>query len=231
MVRATDFEGKFHFFTFDAGKNGVIKNNVNFFHIIFLLVILENSDLEKTTAKVVRMQLEQKLKVDFSSRKKELDKLIMEAVNAMQSAESSQSEEESEPEVKKKKRKADDSDEDDYSPKKTTTSTKAKKKKGNSSDDGSDDDWKEAKTKKKGKGTGFTRPYKLSPELSELMGEKELPRHEVVKKVWKIIKEKNLYDPKNKQFAICDEQLEKVIGVKRFRTFGMMKYLMKHFIK
>lgn len=175
------------------------------------------------------MQLEQKLKVDFSSRKKELDKLIMEAVNAMQSADESSESEQSEPEVKKKKRKADDSDEEDYRPTKKV-SKPAKKKKG-SSDDDSDEDWKEKKSKKKGKGTGFTRPYKLSPELSELMGAKELPRHEVVKQVWKIIKEKNLYDPKNKQFAICDEQLEKVIGVKRFRTFGMMKYLMPHFIK
>lgn len=178
------------------------------------------------------MTLEAKLKVDFSTRKKELDKLIMEAVNAMKSAdeeEESSESEESEPEVKKKKRKADDSDEDDYSPKKS--SYKAKKKRGSSDDDDSDDDWKEAKKKKKGKGTGFTRPYKLSPELSALMGAKEMPRHEVVKKIWKIIKEKNLYDKKNRQFAICDEQLEKVIGVKRFRTFGMMKYLMPHFIK
>lgn len=184
--------------------------------------ILSTSDLEKTTAKVVRLQLEKKLKVDFSARKKELDKLIMEAVNAMQSAESaSESDPESEPEVKKKKRKADDSDEEDYSPKKTTT--KSKKRKG-SSDDDSDGDWKETKKKKaKGKATGFTRPYKLSPELSDLMGADEMPRHEVVKRVWKIIKEKNLYDPKNKQFAICDPQLEKIIGVKRFRTFGMMK--------
>jgi upstream activation factor subunit UAF30 len=63
------------------------------------------------------------------------------------------------------------------------------------------------------------------------MGADEMPRHEVVKRIWKIIKEKNLYDPKNKQFAICDPQLEKIIGVKRFRTFGMMKYLMPHFIK
>lgn len=203
----------------------------NFKKIYYHLpAILENSDLEKTTAKVVRLQLEQKLKVDFSSRKKELDKLIMDAVNAMQSGdESSESEPESEPEVKKKKRKAGDSDEEDYTPSKKVA--KPSKKKRGSSDDDSDEDWKESKTKKKGKGTGFTRPYKLSPELSELMGAKELPRHEVVKKVWKIIKEKNLYDPKNKQFAICDEQLEKVIGVKRFRTFGMMKYLMPHFIK
>jgi upstream activation factor subunit UAF30 len=164
--------------------------------------------------------------------------LIMAAVNAMQDSEDEEEEEEevaqdndSDYEKSKrtssaKKRKADsDSDGSDYKPSK---STKSKKKK--SSDD-SDADWKDAKKKKKGKATGFTRPYKLSKELGELMGAKEMPRHEVVKNVWKIIKEKNLYDPKNKQFAICDEQLERVIGVKRFRTFGMMKYLMPHFIK
>ncbi|CAG9569113.1 unnamed protein product [Danaus chrysippus] len=72
--------------------------------------------------------------------------------------------------------------------------------------------------------------YKLSPALSELMGETEMPRHEVVKRVWTIIKEKNLYDPNNKQFAICDDALYKVIGTKRFRTFGMMKYLKTHFL-
>jgi hypothetical protein len=48
--------------------------------------------------------MQDKLKVDFTSRKKELDKLIMEAVNAMNSSESSA---ESEEEVKPKKRKAD----------------------------------------------------------------------------------------------------------------------------
>jgi len=167
----------------------------------------------------------------------------MEAVNSMQDSESAEEQsEESEPEVKPakrtsavaaKKRKVEESDESDYKPKKSTGGRK--KRRGSSDDDDSDEDWKESKKKggggKKGKATGFTRPYKLSPELSELMGEQELPRHEVVKKVWKIIKEKNLYDPKNKQYAICDEQLEKVIGVKRFRTFGMMKYLMPHFIK
>lgn len=37
-------------------------------------------------------------------------------------------------------------------------------------------------------------------------------------------------DPSNKQYAICDDDLLKVIGVKRFRTFGMMKFLKNHFI-
>lgn len=118
-----------------------------------------------------------------------------------------------------------------------------KKKAAAGSDDGdSDADWKRPKAKKSaggakkagggggGKGKGFTRPLQLSPELASLMGCDTLPRHEVVKKVWALIKERNLYDPKNKQFAICDADLQKVIGVKRFRTFGMMKYLQPHFI-
>lgn len=70
----------------------------------------------------------------------------------------------------------------------------------------------------------------LSPELAALVGQESMARHEVVKKVWAIIKEKDLYDPKNKQYAICDDALMKVIGTKRFRTFGMMKYLKNHFI-
>lgn len=149
--------------------------------------------------------MQEKLKVDFTQRKKEIDKIIMEVVNSMNDDDSS---EESEPEVKPKKRKADSSDESDYKPSKST-----KKRRGSSS---GSEEYKETKKKKSGqKYTGFTRPYKLSPDLASLMGAKELPRHEVVKKVWAIIKEKNLYDPKNKQYAICDQALEKVIGVKR----------------
>lgn len=81
----------------------------------------------------------------------------------------------------------------------------------------------------KSRGTGFTRSLQLSPELASLMGAESLPRHEVVKKMWAMIKERNLYDPKNKQYAICDNDLYKVFGVKRFRTFGMLKYLRPHF--
>ncbi|CAO1438096.1 unnamed protein product [Diamesa serratosioi] len=196
--------------------------------------ILQNADLEKTSSKLVRTQLGKKLDCDLISRKAEIDKLVMEAVNAMNNTESEESSEDEKPakgrSSSSKKRKADSSEESDFKP------SKSKSKKRKSSE--SSEDWKEQKKKKvvaaaapKKRGTGFTRPYTLSPDLAELMGEPELARHEVVKKVWAIIKEKNLYDPKNKQYAICDAQLEKVIGVKRFRTFGMMKYLMPHFLK
>ncbi|KAJ8715797.1 hypothetical protein PYW07_010279 [Mythimna separata] len=85
-------------------------------------------------------------------------------------------------------------------------------------------------TKRKGKGSGYTKACKLSPELAELMGESELPRHEVVKRVWAIIKEKQLFDPKNRQYAICDKALFKVIGEESFHTFSMMRYLKNHFL-
>ncbi|KAK4875069.1 hypothetical protein RN001_011491 [Aquatica leii] len=137
--------------------------------------------------------------------------------------------------------------EEEYSPKKSkppkTRKLPPKKKKGSESD--SDEDW--AKTKKGSKkggqggggggagggkraGSGYTKSMTLSPELAALVGQSTMARHEVVKKIWDIIKERDLYDPKNKQFAICDDALLKVIGVKRFRTFGMMKYLKSHFI-
>ncbi|KAF9415157.1 hypothetical protein HW555_007134 [Spodoptera exigua] len=84
--------------------------------------------------------------------------------------------------------------------------------------------------KKGRKGSGYTKACKLSPALAELMGESELPRHEVVKRVWAIIKEKQLFDPKNRQYAICDKALFKVIGEETFHTFSMMKYLKNHFL-
>lgn len=62
------------------------------------------------------------------------------------------------------------------------------------------------------------------------MGADSLPRQEVVKKMWEIIKERNLYDPKNKQFAYCDNELLPIMRVKRFRTFAMLKYLKRHFL-
>lgn len=103
------------------------------------------------SSKFVRNQLQDKLKADFTQRKKEIDKLTMEIVNSMNS--SSDAASESEPEVKPKKRKADSSDESDYKPAKS-----AKKRRGSSDDSG---DWKETKKKKpKGKYTGNNINYK-----------------------------------------------------------------------
>lgn len=149
----------------------------------------------------------------------------------------------------------DEGSDESYSPGKKSSGKKrgrsggrggGKKKRADSSDpEDSDEDWKTSSKKKRSitakkaesspaakakPAKGGVKAVKLSPELSDIMGTESMPRPEVVKKMWSIIKERNLYDPKNKQFAVCDEQLQKVFGVKRFRTFGMMKYLKAHFI-
>ncbi|XP_037092896.1 upstream activation factor subunit spp27-like [Pollicipes pollicipes] len=214
---------------------------------------LEDADLNSVSAKKVRQALEKKLDEDLTSRKKEIDELIDEVLNEKDKASGAEDddddedaeEEEEEKKPAPKKRKAapkkdasdsdeasDDDDEEEYAPKKKRGAPKKRTKKS----DSEEDDWKASKkpAAKKGggakkAGTGYTKQCKLSPALSKLMGEERMARHEVIKKMWSIIKENNMYDPKNKQYAICDDAMFSVIGVKRFRTFGMMKYLKDHF--
>ena len=46
--------------------------------------------------------------------------------------------------------------------------------------------------------------------------------------MWAYIKENKLQDPKNKQMIKCDEKLAKIVPTKKFRGFGMTKYLKEH---
>ncbi|CAG2186391.1 SPP27 [Mytilus edulis] len=91
---------------------------------------------------------------------------------------------------------------------------------------------KERKTpvKREKKGTSaYSRPCLLSQELADVMGADKLARNEVVKKMWQIIKERNLQvRSQNRQFMLCDEQLLPIFGKKKVKTFGMMKYLKNH---
>ncbi|KAJ8972376.1 hypothetical protein NQ314_000200 [Rhamnusium bicolor] len=92
---------------------------------------------------------------------------------------------------------------------------------------------KEADKKQVAKKTEYTSGHTsnfLSPELAALVGAESMSKQQVVRKIWTMIKEKDLYDHKNKQYVICDDALMKVIGVRRFRAFDMMKYLKSHFI-
>jgi DNA topoisomerase-1 len=62
---------------------------------------------------------------------------------------------------------------------------------------------------------------KLSEELADLLGEKELSRPEVVKKIWEYIKKHQLQDPTNKRLIQPDAKLAKVFGFKE--SVDMMK--------
>lgn len=69
---------------------------------------------------------------------------------------------------------------------------------------------KKAAKKKTTKRTGT--PLPLSKELQAVVGEKELTRTEVTKKVWEYIKSKDLQDPSNKRLIVPDNKLAKVFG-------------------
>jgi upstream activation factor subunit UAF30 len=226
---------------------------LTFFRFSLFSDILKDADLDTMSAKKVRLQLEENLSCSLVDRKKEIDEMVMDFVNSKTNEEDDDVQEVLDSEEDNKKRKKakepgaedddDDSDDSDFSverakksKKKKAKARKAKKRKAREEaeeSESSESEWEKPAPEKKKKGTGkggYMASLTLSPELARLMKAEALPRHEVVKKMWAIIKERNLYDPKNKQFAICDADLFSVIKVKRFRTFGMMKYLKEHFI-
>ena len=80
----------------------------------------------------------------------------------------------------------------------------------------------------KGARGGITAPVLPSPELAAIVGEHELPRSEVVSKVWAYIKKHDLQDPKDKRNIVADAKLEKVFGKKSATMFEMSKLLSSH---
>ena len=75
---------------------------------------------------------------------------------------------------------------------------------------------------------GITAPVTPSPELAEIIGKADLPRSEVVKKVWEYIKKHDLQDEKDKRNINADAKLEKIFGKKQASMFEMNKHLSAH---
>ncbi|HEV2568303.1 MAG TPA: SWIB/MDM2 domain-containing protein [Sphingomonas sp.] len=76
---------------------------------------------------------------------------------------------------------------------------------------------------------GITAPVTPSPELAEIVGKADLPRSEVVKKVWDYIKKNDLQDAKDRRQINADEKLGKVLGKKKsVSMFEMNKHLSGH---
>ncbi|XP_059282123.1 upstream activation factor subunit UAF30-like isoform X2 [Lycium ferocissimum] len=112
---------------------------------------------------------------------------------------------------------------------KSSTSTTKKKRQKQEEDEDSD----EPKRKEKRQNSGILAPIKLSDALIKFLGtgESELPRSNVVKKIWEYIKQNDLQDPSDKRKIICDEKLKELFHVDTFLGFGVMKLLTAHFIK
>ena len=75
---------------------------------------------------------------------------------------------------------------------------------------------------------GITAPVTPSPELAEIVGKADLPRSEVVSKMWEYIKAHKLQDDKDKRQINADAKLEKIFGKKSVSMFEMNKHISNH---
>lgn len=76
--------------------------------------------------------------------------------------------------------------------------------------------------------SAFMKPLTPSDKLAAVVGEKPLPRSEVVKKIWAYIKKNGLQDQKNRRMINSDEKLKAVFGKAQVSMFEMNKILAKH---
>ncbi|HZF64894.1 MAG TPA: SWIB/MDM2 domain-containing protein [Chitinophagaceae bacterium] len=85
---------------------------------------------------------------------------------------------------------------------------------------------------KKNAGTAnpaFMAPLTPSPALGEVVGNKPLPRTEIIKKIWDYIKKNDLQDQKNRRMINADDKLKPVFGNKeQISMFELAKVVNKH---
>ena len=75
----------------------------------------------------------------------------------------------------------------------------------------------------------FMRPLTPSKELAAVVGEGQLSRAEVTKKIWEYIKREGLQDKANKRVINADEKLLAVFGGKQqVSMFEMIKPVARH---
>ncbi|PIR18060.1 MAG: DNA topoisomerase III [Deltaproteobacteria bacterium CG11_big_fil_rev_8_21_14_0_20_49_13] len=79
------------------------------------------------------------------------------------------------------------------------------------------------------KNAGFMKPLQPDAALAAVVGDKPLPRTEVVKSLWVYIKKNGLQDANNKRNINADEKLKLVFGGKsQVNMFEMTKLVSAH---
>ena|SRR5215475_154389 len=88
---------------------------------------------------------------------------------------------------------------------------------------------KAAKKSARKPNAAFMTPLSPSATLAEVIGNKPLPRTEIVKKIWDYIKKNNLQDKKNKRMINADTKLKAVFGGKdQVSMFDLAKIVSKN---
>lgn len=87
---------------------------------------------------------------------------------------------------------------------------------------------KAAPAKKRTPNAAFMKALTLSPALAAVVGDKPLPRTEIVSKLWVYIKAKDLQDKLNKRMINADDKLRAVFGKAQVSMFEMAGLIGKH---
>jgi upstream activation factor subunit UAF30 len=74
----------------------------------------------------------------------------------------------------------------------------------------------------------FMAPLQPSATLGEVVGNKPMPRTEVVKKIWDYIKKNGLQDKKNRRMINADGKLKPIFGKDQISMFELAKVVNKH---
>ncbi|HEY0067998.1 MAG TPA: SWIB/MDM2 domain-containing protein [Flavisolibacter sp.] len=71
-------------------------------------------------------------------------------------------------------------------------------------------------------------PLQPSDTMAEVIGNKPLPRTEIVKKIWEYIKKNNLQDKNNRRMINADSKLKPLFGKDQISMFELAKVVNKH---
>jgi chromatin remodeling complex protein RSC6 len=74
----------------------------------------------------------------------------------------------------------------------------------------------------------FMAPLTPDATLAEVIGNKPLPRTEIVKKIWEYIKKNNLQDKTNRRMINADEKLRPLFGKDQISMFELAKVVNQH---
>ena len=88
---------------------------------------------------------------------------------------------------------------------------------------------KKKAAKKRKPNAAFMKPVQPDAALSDVVGNKPIPRTELTKKLWAYIKKNGLQDKKKKVNINADDKLKVVFGGKKtVSMFEMTKLVSKH---
>jgi len=88
---------------------------------------------------------------------------------------------------------------------------------------------KTAKKSSRKPNAAFMAPLTLSADLAAIVGNKPLPRSEIVKKMWDYIRKNGLQDSTNKRMINTDDKLKKIFdGQNQISMFEIAKGINKN---